>query len=293
MGFTLSTGKNEYDLPGVYRELDSLSNLVASNEAINVGSFFRNIGDILSSIIMINKTNFLSIGKGLGRSELRQYTDNNVVTLAAVYRADVQVLSKVKVHLPNGMVQKFTPTIAALTDVYSKVKVAEFNKDVKNYTRSVYNTILAYDGEGKLDISAPSAYFKSVYTKCVTVEKEIGKFFVTKEHDDTELNLPFSKGYSSVADVKTSVQNLLDIETQLYDIKECPAVVDKVYRRLGKIQKKLKLMQVSPGKEFMQAIIDMCTAIATQFESISGLLKIHMKLEHNTVLNLVRFEDAI
>ena len=285
----------------VYSKLDilekQLSTADLSQESLQgfTDSILIPLADIAASIGMINKTNILSILDGFSRSEVRDYTDTSIATLSRIENAKLLEFKNVEIVIPTGMKTTFLKASTTLDKIYKDLQIRDtitrMTTRVDNIYKALRGAVSQEDFEKNADIKNVSSVFTGIQKQLITINKLQQTVFTEKT--DAPLRVPFAKGYSSVAELKKNRLVLLGLESNYLEIAKIKNVPSNLSSKYDKIQKFINVAEFKLTKAQLQTILETTKTCAKFFELVGGVLNMHMKLDHNTVLNYRTFEKVI
>lgn len=285
----------------IYAQLNTiekqLKGIDVSQESLQgfVDKILIPLADIAASIGMINKTNVLSVLNGFSRSEIRDYTDTRIATLNRVENSKLLQLKDTEIYIPAGMTSTFFDAVQVLEKVYVELDISNtvtrMTMRVKGIEQALRSATSAEEFEKLSELKEVSTIFAAINKQILSAQKLQSTVFSEKQGEP--LRVPFSKGYSSVVELKKTRLLLLDMEGQYLELAKFENVPNKLSKRYSNIGKFIKVSGFNLTKAHLQTIFETTKTCAKFFEAIAGVLNMHMKLDHNMVLNYTTFEKVV
>ncbi len=255
------------------------------------------LADIVASIVLVNKTNGLSILRGFKRSELRQYVDKHAVTIHGVNQALISKLNESEYNKPKGMSAQFIVVCDWLNDIHARIPVQELTKQLMSTMDEIHNSIKASDTQEEFDdkvkIQHLLKYYNHLETLMTTITKGHSKLFKFEPNVEKTDVCKFSDAYKSVKEVSVVTDELLDLENSLLDLSTAADVPNQMSSKITAIEDHLRRAEFEISKEFLNGMVQIVKSSATVFELLSTAMHTQLTLEHNHILNYGTMSSTI
>ncbi len=304
MALNMSTDKS-MTFENLHKKLDLISldskkmEEIVSTEGLAsfISQALISLADVASSLVLVNKTNGLSMLSNFKRTELRQYHDKNFATIKRLLNAPITMVGSVELVKPTGMKGSYTDTMGWLMNAYKTFPAAEMTRQVLKHIIEIHESIKASDTQeefnAKVRIEQYERTYKGVASTIDKMTAAHAKLFVSDIGKVKSVECTFKDCYKSVKDIGVISDALLSLEGSFIKLGEVANLPNQISDKVGKIENNLRRAEFEISKKFLNSLIEIVRTGARVFETLSLIMHTQLTLEHNHVLNHGKLDDAI
>lgn len=229
------------------------------------------------------KTNMVKFSQKLKRSELRYFSESNMMKVAKVEDTAYAKFVSSKVYAPTGMVGPYLPAVDNVADIYTKLALVDTIIPltdklcrVERMLRDSDNTVPAIFTELASSVKLRKAALSGALDKN-------DKLFTTKHTQD---RIAFEKLYTSMPEFKSVRSRLIELEPNLKATADIAKVLDTTDGSLTSLVEYLNGMYSDMDRRFVEDLITIIDYVGVGFDTQGKLSLQQMTLEHNHVLTI-------
>ena len=266
--------------------LESIAQMIEginhSEEGLGNGllKIFIGVADLFIRVGNTFKTNIFKFFKTFKRSEIRYYSESNVLKIKQVEGLNYTTIMNTEVPVVTGVLVGYKPAIEYVNQVYNAI-------DIRSYAETLYNELVDIRRQMTRGEDAYKKGFNktaiAVNTKFELLRRTVAyqtKIFSDKQ---TPVQMPFKTAYGSVQNMKDARAKLMDMEKYLGETAALVDLVDKIDVILGDITGYLT-EDSEVDKQFVTQLSNTVRFLATGFDTFGQNAMRQMALEHNMIL---------
>jgi hypothetical protein len=226
------------------------------------------------------KTNIFKFYKDFKRSEIRYYSESNVLKVKQVEGLNYTTIMNENVPVVTGMIASYKQAVDYLNSVYTAASI-------RDYAETLYKELL--DIRRQMT-RGEDAYKKGFNKTAITVNMKTDllrravanqvRIFTDKQ---TPVQAQFKSAFGSMQNFKEVRIKLIDMEKYLGDTAALVEMVDNIDNLLGDITSYLT-EDSEVDRQFVSQLSNTVRFLATGFDVYGQTAMRQMALEHNLIL---------
>lgn len=262
--------------------LNMLENIEYSQEGLGTGllKIFIGVADLFIRVGNTFKTNIFKFYKDFKRSEIRYYSESNVLKIKQVEGLNYTTIMNEQVPVVTGMTASYKQAVDYLNAVYAAASV-------RDYAETLYKELLDIRRQMTRGEEAYKKGFNktaiAVNMKMELVRRAVAnqtKIFTDKQ---TPVQAQFKSAFGSMQNLKEVRIKLIDMEKYLGDTAALIELVDNIDNLLGDITGYLT-EDSEVDRQFVTQLSNTVRFLATGFDIYGQTAMCQMAMEHNLIL---------
>lgn len=243
---------------------------------VGVVDIFLRIGNTI-------KTDLIKFNQKLKRSELRYFSESNMLKVAKVEDTPYATFVSSKVYAPTGMVGTYINAVDNIADVYVKLALTDTIIPLTEKLCCVERMLQDSDNATPALFTDLATSVKTRKVLLVSALAANDKIFTTKHTQD---KVAFESVYSNMPEFKAVRSRLIELESNLKATANLAKVLENTDSSLTSLTTYLSNMTGDIDKAFINNLITIIEYVGMGFDTQGKVTLQQMSLEHNHVLNI-------
>jgi hypothetical protein len=235
--------------------------------------------DTFGQLLMTFKTNITKFYESLKRSEIKAYSESNMLKVSTVEKKGFHDVMNVEVDIPSGLNGSVMEGVNAVQGVYDALKLKEAVEIVRHQLDGMYRAMTRGE-DYSVQFNAMIQHFYQTKEHVTQALDVANKVFVK---ESTE-KVPFSQAYASMEEFRLVRRKLMDME-------KYPQAVSNYVNDMESMDKILKnvVSFVSSNKDklddaVVKSLAGFVRILADYYEIYGMNVSRQMALEHNHIV---------